>query len=432
MEYNPTTPSLTMQRLMRKRKYIPRKPHRKTLALYFSASYHPDMCIPPQPKNQDLFIIGVMSGTSCDGIDIAIMNTQNMNMAYFTTSPFPEQLREPVIRLAQPSFDEVDILGHLDRALGDAFSEAILHALDASGIPQKQILAIAHHGQTIRHRPNGQHAFSMQIGCAATLAERTGITIISDFRSRDIAAGGQGAPLVPFAHARLFPPHQHDVVIINIGGIANITALSRDGLVEGFDTGPGNMLMDALMLALSDGRHAYDEDGELAKIGSICPELLQSLLKHPFFHQALPKSTGREEFGEHMLASIMAWDGISDADRMATCCALTVESIAMSIETLNIKPQQCFICGGGALNPYLMQTLAERLSPMQVQSTQACGIDPEAVEALSFAILGLYTLRGEPNTLASVTGAKHHSCGGSIAPSKNWSDVVQWMQQSIP
>lgn len=375
------------------------------------------------------YIIGIMSGTSCDGIDVAIIDADNYQLMCFSEYPMPAELRESCLRITEPGLNEIDRLGTLDRALGRAFAQAVLAELEKQSIPTQQVLAIGSHGQTIRHRPkgvSGGYPFTLQIGCAATLAEQTGITVVSDFRSRDIAAGGEGAPLVPFAHQLLFAKNNSPIAILNIGGIANITALNTDGSVQGFDTGPGNMLMDALILELSDGRYAYDKNGGLAGTGNICQALLDTLLQHPFIHQKPPKSTGRETFGKNMVDRVLAWPNLSDADRMATACAFTVQSIMKQILFLKEPPKHWLICGGGACNAHLMHALSHTLAPAKVSTTQQYGIPPEAVEAVSFAILALQTLLGKNNTLAEVTGAKYPVCGGQITPGNNWQLVAQW------
>ncbi|MDQ6967616.1 MAG: anhydro-N-acetylmuramic acid kinase, partial [Mariprofundaceae bacterium] len=348
----------------------------------------------------------------------------------FSEYPMAAELRESCLRIAEPSLNEIDSLGSLDRTLGMAFAQAVLSTLKELNISTGQVLAIGNHGQTIRHRPkgiSGGYPFTLQIGCAATLSEQTGITVVSDFRSRDIAAGGEGAPLVPFAHQSLFATHDGTTAILNIGGIANITVLHTDGSVQGFDMGAGNMLMDTLMLQLSDGRHAYDKNGGLASTGEVCQALLDTLLQHPFIHQKPPKSTGRETFGKDMLDRILAWPDLSDADRMATAGAFTVQSIVKQILFLKAPPKRWLVCGGGVYNTHLMQALKHALTPAEVSSTQQYGIPPEAVEAISFALLAKQTLLGENNTLAEVTGANHPVCGGQITPSNNWRQVSQWI-----
>jgi len=386
-------------------------------------------------SDQHPLILGIMSGTSCDGIDVAIMRMSPViglrpELMHFQSLPMPDELREPILRLAEPGIHEIDAMGALHVQLGRAYGKAALRAIAAAGLETDDITAIGCHGQTLRHRPHGKHPFTLQIGCAATIAEQTGITTISNFRSRDIAAGGEGAPLVPFAHQQLFASDDADIAMLNIGGIANLTWLGRDGSITGFDCGPGNMLMDGLILALSDGRNSYDEDGGLAASGRICKPLLEELLNIPFLHKSPPKSTGREEFGSEVIDSILAWPEISDADRLATACALSVEVIAGSVRFLPNPPGRWLVCGGGARNTHLMRCLASRLAPASLDGTEACGIPGQAVEAACFAMLARETLCGAVNTVAEVTGATHAVCGGSITPGKNWTallrDIPTW------
>jgi len=359
---------------------------------------------------QPLFL-GVMTGTSCDGIDIAVVRfSDKPELLHFMEHPMPEKLREPILRLASPGMDEVDAMGELDRALGETIAGVILESIEHAGLRIQDLAAISSHGQTIRHRPRVRHPFTLQIGSAAIIAERTGITTISDFRSRDMAAGGQGAPLAPFAHQQLFASKQDNIAILNIGGIANVSWLGANSNVIGFDVGPGNMVMDGLMLALSDGRHAYDKNGELAAMGQTCPPLLEKLMTHPFLQRSPPKSTGREEFGKEVISQIMQWPDLSDADRMATACRFTADCIAESTRFMPNAPATWLICGGGACNTHLMALLGKQLAPASVQTTAAAGIPPQAVEAVSFAILARQTLMGIPNTLPEVTGAGHAVC----------------------
>ncbi|WP_167632505.1 anhydro-N-acetylmuramic acid kinase [Mariprofundus ferrooxydans] len=377
-------------------------------------------------------LLGIMSGTSGDGIDVAIVRfdrhaDNKPELIRFSELPMPAQLREPILRLASPGEDanEIDSMGLLDRKLGEAYAEAALTAIKLAGLEPADIAAIGCHGQTIRHRPEGEYPFTLQIGCAATLAERTGITIVSDFRSRDMAAGGEGAPLVPFAHQSLFGITDGNVVVLNIGGIANITWLGADGSVTGFDTGPGNMVMDGVMLAITAGRNHYDQNGELAAGGIVCTPLLNKLMAHPYISRKPPKSTGREAFGDEIVQRILTWPEITDADKMATACRFTVESIAKSRGFLPGKPQRWLICGGGARNHHLMQQLTQVLAPAEVLPSDAAGMPSQAVEAASFAMLARATLTGEHNTLSAVTGASHDVCGGEITPGDNWTTLLQ-------
>jgi len=387
------------------------------------------MPMSPAP-DKEKYLIGIMSGTSADGINVAIVRESNSQLIDFYELPMPVELREPILRLAQPGLNEIDAMGGLNRALGEAFANAALHAMHETGVAPDSIIAIGCHGQTIRHRPKGIEGgkpFTLQIGCASMLAERTGITTISDFRSRDIAAGGEGAPLVPFAHHALMGSPEHPVAVLNIGGIANITYLHH-ATVTGFDTGPGNMVMDALMLAMTDGRHAYDADGDLAASGSINVSLLGELLDHPYLKRSPPKSTGRETFGQQIVDKILAWPDISDADRMATATEFTARSIAGSLQFLLQPPETWYLCGGGAYNLHMTSRLEELLAPAHVKSSAELNILPEAMEALCFALLAKNTLLGIANTVPEVTGASHAVVGGQITPGNNWPETVKWIQ----
>jgi len=371
-------------------------------------------------------ILGIMSGTSCDGIDVAIVRMSDKpELVCFSEQAMPPELHEPLLRLTAPGINEIDSMGEVANRLGRAFSDAALSTVRSAGLEPSDIAAIGCHGQTLRHRPHTRHPFTLQIGNPAILAEATGITVVSDFRSRDMAAGGEGAPLVPFAHRQLFASTETDIAVLNIGGIANITWLGSDGETLGFDCGPGNMLMDALMLALSDARNGFDEDGELAASGLVCAELLHTLLKHPFVLRQPPKSTGREEFGADVVDRILGWPGLSNADRMATAAAFTVHCVSESVRFLPSTPQGWLICGGGVRNRHLLKLLADRLAPADVAPTDKAGMPAQAVEAVSFALLTRQALLGRSNTLSAVTGASHDVCGGSITPGENWPALLQ-------
>ncbi|MDQ6987889.1 MAG: anhydro-N-acetylmuramic acid kinase [Mariprofundaceae bacterium] len=384
--------------------------------------------------NKQPLFIGIMSGTSCDGIDVAIVRFgikprmgEKPELVHFSEHAMPAELHEPLLRLAAPGINEIDTMGELDGLLGQAFAEAALKAISAAGLQAPDIAAIACHGQTIRHRPRAKQPFTLQIGSAAVIAEKTGITTISDFRSRDMAAGGEGAPLVPFAHRQLFASDTQNTAVLNIGGIANITWLGKGGETTGFDCGPGNMLMDALMLEISDGRNGFDNDGELAASGKICAALLQTLMQHPFLQRRPPKSTGREEFGKDIVQRILAWPELSDADRMATSAAFSVRCIADAGKFFAGEVQRWLICGGGARNKHLLASIKSQLIPASVATTDETGMPTQAVEAVSFAILAHQTLCGQNNTLSAVTGAHHDVCGGCITPGDNWPMLLQHM-----
>jgi len=369
------------------------------------------------------FLIGLMTGTSCDGIDVAIIDAQSHALRGFQSYPLSTDLQESLLRLAEPSMDDIDHLGHLDQALGDALAKAVEKALCHYGLPNSAIRLIGSHGQTVRHRPqrmDGGLPFTLQIGCPARIAEQTAITVVSDFRRRDMAAGGQGAPLTPWVHRQLFARDDANIAVLNIGGIANITWLGKHGDILGFDTGPGNMLMDALMLYLSDGRHGYDDEGALAAMGQPCTALLEECLKHPYFASYPPKSTGREDFGDVMLEPLLRWADLDDASRMATAAMLTVRTISDSARFLPEAPDQWLVCGGGVHNRSIMRGLQQQLSPASVISTDQCGYPADAIEAISFAVLADQTVRGLANTHPEVTGAQHATCTGQITPGNNW------------
>jgi len=374
--------------------------------------------------------IGVMSGTSADAIDVAIIRIngdEGPELKHFREHPMPGELRNVILRLAEPEQDGLDTFGQADCALGEAIADAVLATLKEAGISPAEVTAIGSHGQTVRHRPQGKPPFTLQIGCPSTIAERTGITTVADFRRRDMAAGGEGAPLAPFAHRLLFGDSRVTVAVLNIGGIANVSFLPPDGKVTGFDTGPGNMIMDSLMLHFSDGRHAFDRDGQMAASGTVCQPLLTALLEHPFFSRQPPKSTGREDFGRKITEKLLTWPDIGNADRMATALELTARSIVDSLNFLPEIPGAWHVCGGGACNSHLMQRLNALLAPATVQSTEALGMPPAGVEAVCFALLAWHTLQGVANTLPEVTGAHHAVCGGHIVPGDNWPALFRFL-----
>ncbi|MDX8413724.1 MAG: anhydro-N-acetylmuramic acid kinase [Mariprofundales bacterium] len=364
--------------------------------------------------------IGVMTGTSADSIDVALVSFNAASpptLRAFYQHPLEPELHTAILELAAPGLNEIDRMGLLDRLLGREIGRAVCAMLQAANVDKNSIRAIGNHGQTIRHRPHQRPLpFTLQIGCPATIAEITGITTVSHFRQRDIAAGGEGAPLVPFAHRALFHQAGACTAVVNIGGIANITLLEGDGRVTGFDTGPGNMVMDYLMMELSDGRFGYDVDGDLSAQGRVCDPLLKKLLAEPFFHRPPPKSTGREQFGSDFCHALLAWPEISDSDRIATACELTAQSILHATAWLAEQPTRWLICGGGVHNRHLMARLQSLLAPHPVTTTDSVGIPSQAVEAISFAILARQTLLEKTNCLPEVTGANHPVIGGMITP----------------
>ena len=299
---------------------------------------------------------------------------------------------------------DLDAFGRLDVEIAHCFAEAALQLLEQSGTRAASVRAIGSHGQTVRHRPTGDYPFTLQLGDASVIAERCGIDVVADFRRADVAAGGQGAPLLPALHAMLLARASHSRVVLNLGGIANITVLGADGSVLGFDTGPANGLLDAWCL-----RHRgepFDRDGAFAASGTVDTSLLEALLADPYFALTPPKSTGREHFHLGWLAAHPHLANLSPADVQATLLELTARSVSEAITQQTPPSADVLVCGGGTHNHRLMQRLAERLAPRMISSTAVHGIDPDFLEATAFAWLARQRLLGLPGNLPAVTGAR--------------------------
>ncbi len=352
-----------------------------------------------------------MSGTSLDGLDAVLVefNDVSLGRIYSWSKSWDPQLRQQLLTLNFPTDNELHTAALISNALADSYAHAVQQLLQTSGIAGEGVAAIGCHGQTVRHRPEA--GYSIQLGNAARLAELTHITVVSDFRSRDIAAGGQGAPLVPAFHHALFHHPARHRCIVNIGGIANISDLPTEGLVSGFDCGPGNILMDAWV-----HRHhhtPFDKDGAWAAQGKVIPTLLNKLLAHDFFSASPPKSTGRDRFNLPWVEASLQADYRAE-DVQATLLQLTVESIAQGIE--QICPEEIYLCGGGAYNKELVKKLALRLPKQQVSTTDNLNVPAQQVEALAFAWLAKQAIEGKPGNLPQVTGAKGLRVLGAIYP----------------
>lgn len=364
--------------------------------------------------------LGLMSGTSADAVDITAVDfSDNIpQLVAAETTPIELSLRKAIHAIALPGDNEIDRMGELDQELGRFFAHAIDDFLSKHPINRSDVIAIGSHGQTIRHRPPGtlKHPFTLQIGDPNVIAQVTGINTVADFRRRDIAAGGQGAPLVPAFHQSVFHSATTNRAVVNIGGMANISWIPTQGNILGFDTGPGNVLLDGWIQ-----RHRqknYDADGAWAKSGAVNDGLLAQLLEHPFFIQPYPKSTGREAFNLDWLDTEISLflkrigtNSIKNEDVQATLTELTAASIANDI--VNLQTQQTstdayevFVCGGGAFNSYLMARLQARLPDLPVATTAALGVEPQWVEAMAFAWLAKQTMERKPGNLTAVTGAK--------------------------
>ena len=367
------------------------------------------------PQHQ--LYVGLMSGTSADAIDAVVVDLQSTpKLLAKHTLPLPANIRQQIHVLSLPGNNEIDRMGALDVNLGKLFAQATLELLAKANLSRTQISAIGSHGQTIRHRPPGssEGTFTLQIGDPNLITELTGITTVADFRRRDMAAGGQGAPLVPAFHRAIFHAHDKDRAVVNIGGMANITWLPAQGLTLGFDTGPGNVLMD-IWIAEHRGE-SYDQDGIWAASGQACKTLLAELLATPYFQLKAPKSTGRESFNRAWLDGYLQKQvsTITSADVQATLLELTAITIADSINGLSRSPKDILVCGGGAYNTALMQKLQALVPNDTLASTAVLGVDPQWIEAMAFAWLAQQTISHRTGNLCEVTGAKREVILGGV------------------
>ncbi|MBT1444473.1 anhydro-N-acetylmuramic acid kinase [Shewanella sp. JM162201] len=365
---------------------------------------------------QSLFI-GLMSGTSMDGVDAVLVDFAGAEpkLVAAHTEAIPEHLLKGLQRLCQPGQDEINRLGRLDRSVGSLFAKAVNNLLQKAGVEAKDITAIGSHGQTVRHMPNLEVGFTLQIGDPNTIAAETGIDVIADFRRKDIALGGQGAPLVPAFHQQVFAKDGQCRIILNIGGIANITFLPGNAdAVLGFDTGPGNTLIDAWVQEVR--QQPFDADGAFADSGNTNDKLLTQLLSHPYFALSHPKSTGRELFNRAWLEQQLEdFANLDEADIQSTLLDLTCRSIAQDIYKLSWEGE-LFVCGGGALNGALVRRLGALLPGYSIETTSALGVDPKWVEGIAFAWLALRHHQGLPANLPAVTGAKRMAVLGARFP----------------
>lgn len=369
-------------------------------------------------SSRELFA-GVMSGTSLDGVDAVVADfapkgkrpCETLGAAHIA---LPTMLRDELLALQQPGNNEIARAGSAANMLAEMYAGAIGRALEAAKLSADDVKAAGVHGQTLRHRP--ERGFTLQLNNPARVAEKAGILVVADFRSRDVAAGGQGAPLVPAFHAALFARSDRHRVIVNVGGIANMTDLPRDGSVHGFDTGPGNVLSD-LWCARNRGA-TFDAQGGWAAAGKPNARLLDVLLADPFFNAKPPKSTHRDKFNLLWLEERLAAARLDDEAEniQATLVALTARTIADAIRAYAEGAEEVLICGGGANNATLMKYLATELAPRKVRSTVDEGVPVEQVEALAFAWLAREALAGRPANLPSVTGAKGRRILGAIYP----------------
>ncbi|TVZ37917.1 anhydro-N-acetylmuramic acid kinase [Alteromonadaceae bacterium 2753L.S.0a.02] len=364
--------------------------------------------------------IGLMSGTSADSIDAGLVEFgegNDFNLVATYDLPYDPRTRQKIFDLARPGDNEIDRMGALDKQLGILFAKAVNRLLEEQGLKPKDITGIGSHGQTVRHRTHSAgtpEQFSVQIGDPNTIAQLTGITTVADFRRRDMAAGGQGAPLAPSFHKVMFSSSQENRCILNIGGMANITYLPKDGGVLGYDTGPGNALMDAWINSFGSKR--YDKGGEWAADGKVNNELLDKLVSHSFFKMPAPKSTGREDFNLNWVtrATEETITPLTPQDVQATLTELTAVTISDAIRLTCTTGTHVYACGGGVHNKALFERLRILLPGYPLDTTNELNLHPDWVEAVAFAWLAMRTLNHLSGNLPAVTGAEEEVILGGV------------------
>ena len=379
-----------------------------------------------------MWVVGLMSGTSADAIDVALVEwpdgreARPFELIAFREYRHPQSLQSEIHRLAAGELEATEMLEELvrlDRVLADAFADAVLALLDEAGVASSRVDGIASHGQTVAHHP--EHGGSLQIGCPARLAERLQRPVIADFRRRDLAMDGEGAPLAPFFHRAVFADVAETRGVLNLGGIANLTWLPAGGRPEdvmAFDVGPANTLLDGVVSLATDGRDRFDRDGALARAGTPVSSWLEELLSDPYLQRPPPKSTGRERYG---LAEARQWldrskrEGVALEDLLSTLAHASTRAVAMAWETMAERttvegPARLFVGGGGVRNGFVMELLAQALGDVVVESMDAAGVPADAAEAMAFSLMGRNTLRGIPNQLPQCTGVQEARILGVI------------------
>lgn len=358
---------------------------------------------------------GLMSGTSLDGVDAVLLDLagHGPRLLGHVQLPMPEALRAEFAALNQACADELHRAQLAGVELARLYARALRELLQSAGVEPAQVEAVGTHGQTVRHRP--ELGYTLQLGAPAWLAEQCGITVVADFRSRDVAAGGQGAPLVPAFHRAVFARDGEDLAVLNLGGIANLSLLYADGRVLGFDCGPANALLD--LWAQRHLGQAFDADGAWAARGKVSPALLARLLDDPYFSAPAPKSTGRDHFEAGWLRQrLHGMDGLDAVDVQATLAQMVADSIAGDLRRCMPGAGKVLVCGGGANNSDLLRRLRAALPGCDIGDTTSRGLAPQQVEAAAFAWLAARTLDGLPGNLAAVTGARGPRVLGAIYP----------------
>ncbi|MGY4687652.1 anhydro-N-acetylmuramic acid kinase [Petrotoga sp. DB-2] len=387
-------------------------------------------------KGEDIMlVIGLMSGTSVDGIDAALVEISeqdeqklNVKVVNFINTPYSKKMREKILECSDPVTGSVDKICRLNFELGELFAQAAKEAVESKNLNMQDVNLIGSHGQTIYHYVSDDFISTLQIGEASVIAERTQVTTVSNFRARDIAAGGQGAPLVPYVDYILFKSDDYNRVMQNIGGIGNFTYIPKKSKLEdikGTDTGPGNMLIDGVVQILTNGEQSYDKDGKISEKGKISETLLADLMAHPFIKKEPPKTTGREVFGLKYAKEIINKGKsmkLDDEDIVATVTAFTAKSIVYAyLRFIGINIDQVIISGGGSYNPTLVSMIIYYAKKMigekvTVVVMEELGFSSDAKEAVAFAVLAYQTYKGRKNNVPQITGAKRFVTLGEVAP----------------
>jgi len=369
----------------------------------------------------DSYFVGLMSGTSLDGIDAVLVRIEKnggIEVVSLINTPYPDHVAAKLRNMIAGKKESLDDLCSLDTELGELYAATTLELISKSGYRPDKIKAIGCHGQTISHQPDGKHPYSLQIGSPSVIAEISGITTVANFRARDIAAGGQGAPLVPAFHMAVFSDPEKERVIVNIGGIANITLLPRTkskNIASGYDTGPGNCLLDSWHLSCRG--LPMDENGSWSASGKVDKKLLDALLADSYFSKSPPKSTGTEYFNLEWLENTSPLvTKLKAEDVQATLAELTAHSIALAIIREGYDRDEIYLCGGGVHNEDLIRRLTRHLSSAKLNTTEKLGLDPDFVEATAFAWLAWRTMEKKTGNLPAVTGARHPVILGGIFP----------------
>jgi anhydro-N-acetylmuramic acid kinase len=389
-------------------------------------------------------VIGLMSGTSADGIDAALLEIgpgkalPRLRLLHYMVFPFPRGLRERILRAADEHPGGAGELCHLNAYLGELFAKAAASVARRAGVKPREVALIGSHGQTIMHLPrlradgNLSVRSTLQIGEPSVIAERTGVTTVADFRPRDLAAGGEGAPLTPYLHALLFRHPQRDRIVLNLGGIANLTYLPKGRGLQGIlalDTGPGNVLIDGVMARLTGGALRSDLGGQVAASGHVEPRLLRWLMAHPYLTRRAPKSTGRETFGPALIDALLRRGAdrlIAEEDLVATVTAFTAKSVALHVRRdlpRAATSAELIVCGGGAENPTLVKRLQEALPTCRLLTADEADFPGRAIEASAFALLAYLTAHGVPGNLPPITGAARRVVLGKIVPGRTFRGI---------